>query len=168
LHCISSYPTRPEDANLRRIGTLAARYGVPTGFSDHTMGIETGAMAAAAGACLLEKHFTLSRAQHGPDHSFSLEPDGLAAYVRQVRLAEQVLGQGQLGMSPCEQEVRRLGRSSVVAAQDIAAGQRIGLGMLTVKRPGGGIEPSRLYELVGRTAVVDIPAEAQVRWEMVN
>ncbi len=168
LHCISSYPTQPEDANLRRIAALARRFGLPTGFSDHTMLIDTGALATSAGAVLIEKHFTLSRNQQGPDHFFSLEPDHLAAYITRLRLAEEMLGSGRLEMNPAENQVRRLSRCSVVAATDIPAGQVLRPDMLTVKRPGGGIDPSQLYELIGRPVVADVSAETQLSWNMVG
>ena len=168
LHCVSSYPTDPCDANLRRIAVLADRFGVPTGFSDHTTGIETGALAVAAGAVMIEKHFTLNRSQAGPDHSFSLEPDELAAYIRNIRLAEQMLGSGGLDCADCENDVRRLSRASVVAAVDIAAGQVLRPHMLVVKRPAGGIEPAHLHELIGLTTAQDIPADTPLTWEMVS
>jgi len=168
LHCVSSYPTDPCDANLRRIAVLADRFGVPTGFSDHTAGIEAGALAVAAGAVMIEKHFTLNRNQVGPDHSFSLEPDALAAYIRNIRLAEQMLGSGNLDCTDCEQQVRNLSRASVVAAVDIAAGQVLRPHMLAVKRPAGGIEPLHLHELIGLTAAQDIPADTALMWEMIG
>ncbi len=168
LHCVSSYPTDPCDANLRRIAALANRFGLPTGFSDHTTGVETGALAVAAGAVMIEKHFTLNRSQAGPDHSFSLEPDDLAAYVRDIRQAEQMLGKGNLDCADCENDVRRLSRASVVAAVDIAAGQVLRPDMVAVKRPAGGIEPSRLHELIGLTVTQDIPADTALTWEMVS
>ena len=168
LHCVSSYPTDPCDANLRRIAVLADRFGVPTGFSDHTAGVETGALAVAAGAVMIEKHFTLNRSQIGPDHSFSLEPDELAAYVRGIRQAERMLGTGKLDCADCEGDVRRLSRASVVAAVDIAAGGVLRPDMLAIKRPAGGIEPSHLHELIGLTATQNIPADTALTWEMVS
>jgi len=168
LHCVSSYPTDPGDANLRRIAVLADRFGLPTGFSDHTAGVETGALAVAAGAVVIEKHFTLNRSQVGPDHSFSLEPDEVATYIRNIRQAEQMLGSGTLDCAECESQVRQLSRSSVVAAVDIAAGGVIRTDMLAVKRPGGGIEPSHLHELIGLAAAQDIPADTALTWEMVS
>ena len=168
LHCVSSYPTEPGDANLRRIAVLADRFGLPTGFSDHTTGVETGALAVAAGAVMVEKHFTLNRSQAGPDHSFSLEPEDLAAYIRNIRQAEQMLGSGGLDCTDSERQVRDLSRASVVAAVDIGTGQVLRPHMLAVKRPAGGIEPSHLHELIGLTAAQDIPADTPLTWEMVS
>jgi N,N'-diacetyllegionaminate synthase len=168
LHCVSSYPTREADANLRRVCTLAGRYGRPAGFSDHTASIGIGALATAAGAAVLEKHFTLDRTLPGPDQSFSLEPAQLAEYIAGVRRAEAALGCGNLGLLDTEWEVRRLSRCSVVAAGFIAKGQRIDPDTLTVKRPGTGIPPADLDRVAGRIADVDIPADTLIQWEMLR
>jgi sialic acid synthase SpsE len=168
LHCVSSYPTRESDVNLRRVAAMAARFRRPAGFSDHTTSTEIGGLAAAAGAVLLEKHITLDRRRAGPDHSFSLEPEPFARYVAGVRNAECMLGRGQFGVLDVEQEVRRLARSSVVAAAAIAAGQRVRRDMLTIKRPGSGIAPAELEHVVDRIAAVDIPADTPVCWEMLR
>jgi len=145
---VSSYPTRWEDANLLRIGTLRDSFGVPVGFSDHTPSVETGALAVAAGAHVLEKHLTLDVRLPGPDQALSLEPEGLAAYIAAVRHAEEALGDGELGMREVEREVRRIARKSVVAAVDIPAGQVLRPDSLTLKRPAGGIEPDGLERLM--------------------
>jgi len=105
LHCVSCYPTPPAAINLRAIQTLQTRYRVPCGLSDHSMSTSTGAWAVAAGACVLEKHFTLEPSASGPDHAMSLSPTGLAEYVKAVREAESALGQGNLGLSEEEREV---------------------------------------------------------------
>ena len=168
LHCVSCYPTAWADANLRRIGTLRARFGVPVGFSDHTASVETGALAVAAGACVLEKHLTLDRSLPGPDQALSLEPDAMAAYVAAVRRAEEALGDGELEMREVERDVRRIARKSVVAAVDIPPGHVIGPDCLTVKRPAGGIEPDGLERLIGRRATALIPADTRLTWEMVE
>jgi sialic acid synthase SpsE len=147
---------------------LAKRTDRPVGFSDHTTSVETGRIAAAAGAVILEKHFTLDRTQAGPDHSFSLEPAQLAEYIAHVRATEEVLGRGELHLHASEQEVRTLARSSVVAAVMIPRGTRITAGMLTVKRPGTGIAPANLINVSGRIALGDIPADTPMTWEMVQ
>lgn len=168
LHCVSSYPTREADANLLRVRTLVARYRRPAGFSDHTTSIEIGAIAAAAGASVLEKHFTLDRTLQGPDQAFSLEPAQLAAYVAGVRRAEAALGRGKLRLLDAEREVRQLSRCSVVATWPITKGERIKRDMLTVKRPGTGIPPSELDRVAGRVANIDIPADTLIAWEMLR
>ncbi len=168
LHCVSSYPTAQARCNLRTVATLSRRFATPVGFSDHTVETDTAGYAVAAGAVLLEKHFTLSRSQRGPDHFFSLEPDGLEEYVWSARRAEAVLGDGRREPAEIEQDVRRLARSSVVSAAAIPAGARIERSMLTVKRPGGGIEPARIDALIGRTAAADIPPDTTLRWDMLR
>lgn len=168
LHCVSSYPTPLEAANLRRIAALHERFGVRCGFSDHTDSTRTGALAVAASACVLEKHITLDRSLPGPDQAFSLDPSMFQAYVSAVREAEQALGSGQLDMNPIESDVRAVARKSVVAAERIPAGTRIGPHMLTLKRPGDGIPPDRLAAVVGRVSAVEIPADTLIAWDMVR
>jgi N-acetylneuraminate synthase/N,N'-diacetyllegionaminate synthase len=168
LHCISAYPTPIDAANLRAIATLGRRYAGPVGFSDHTTSTSTGALAVMAGACVLEKHFTLDPAMPGPDHRMSLAPDGLRAYIAAVREAELARGAGRLGLCAAEQDVRIAARRSVVAQQPIARGMRITREMLTVKRPGTGIPPRELDRLVGCTAACDIPHDAMISWDMVR
>ncbi len=168
LHCISGYPAPLEAANLRAIASLRTAFGVPCGFSDHTRATHIAAWAVAAGACVLEKHFTLDRDAAGPDHAFSLSPDELATYVATARAAEQTLGTGQIGMSDVEAEVRAVARQSVVAAAAIPAGTVLTGEMLTVKRPGGGIPPERLESLIGRELTVDLVRDTMLTWDLVR
>jgi N,N'-diacetyllegionaminate synthase len=168
LHCVSGYPTPVEVANLRAVATLRRTYRVPSGFSDHTELTEIAGWAVAAGACVLEKHFTLDRRAHGPDHAMSLDPEELAAYVATARAAEVALGSGVLGMSALEADVRAAARQSVVAARDIPARTRLTAAMLTIKRPGGGIAPDQLDALPGRCAAVDIAADTVLTWDMLE
>ncbi|PIQ83369.1 MAG: N-acetylneuraminate synthase [Candidatus Omnitrophica bacterium CG11_big_fil_rev_8_21_14_0_20_63_9] len=168
LHCISLYPTPPHLANLRAIQTLASAFQVPVGFSDHTLGIELAAPARALGACVIEKHYTVSRTLEGPDHHFALEPDELQAMVRSVRAVEQALGTGlKAGPMPEEAEMYRWARRSLVAATRIAKGARITREMVTIKRPGYGVAPKDLDRIIGRQAAVDIEADEVMTWEMV-
>ncbi len=168
LHCVSAYPTPLESANLGAIRTLQALAGVPCGFSDHTVAIESAGLAVAAGACLLEKHLTLDRAAGGPDHAISLEPGDFAAYVRSARRAERALGDGTLGFQAIERDVRALARKSVVAAQPIPAGSILRAEMLTLKRPGGGITPDQLAELIGRRLKIDVGRDTRITWGMLS
>ena len=169
LRCASVYPAEPEIMNLRAMATLRDAFGVPVGPSDHTRGIAVAAAAAALGAELVEKHFTLSRELEGPDHPFALEPGELKAMVAGIREAEAALGSGRLeGPSEAESgEMYQLARRSVIAATDIPAGTVITEEMLAVKRPGYGIKPRDLPILVGRTAKVDIEFDDVITWEMV-
>jgi N,N'-diacetyllegionaminate synthase len=168
LHCVSGYPTPPDAANLRAVATLRCTYRVPSGFSDHTESTEIAGWAVAAGACVLEKHFTLDRRAPGPDHAMSLDPAELVAYVASARAAEAALGSGVLGMSALEADVRAAARKSVVAARDIPARTRLTEDMLTIKRPDGGIAPDQLAAVHGRITAVDIAADTVLTWEMLR
>jgi len=165
LHCVSSYPAREEEANLAVINELARRFHCISGFSDHTESLTIGGLAVAAGAKIVEKHLTLDRHRRGPDHSFSLEPEVMTRYVNEVRRVARMMGDGQPGPTSSQREVRRLGRSSIVAARNIAPGEVIHQNMLTTKRPGGGISPMRINELVGRKVLRIIPADTPITWE---
>jgi N,N'-diacetyllegionaminate synthase len=149
LQCVSSYPARPQDACLRAIADLSRLHPGPVGYSDHTPGTHSGALAVAAGACILEKHFTYDRAAPGPDHAASLDPAGFAEYVRLARDAWEMLGDPRKRVLACEADVRNVSRQSVVAVRDLAAGHTLTRADLTLKRPGGGIEPSKLDDLAG-------------------
>lgn len=165
LHCVSSYPTALEDANLRRIASLRALSGLPVGFSDHTQETLTGALAVAAGACVIEKHITLDRRLPGPDHRFSLEPAALQAYVAQIRQAERALGSRRLAVHPSEQDVRRVARKSVVVRVDLEAGHTLEVDELAVKRPGTGIPPAAIQSVIGRQLRRDVSADEVLQWE---
>ncbi len=168
LHCISSYPTKLNQANLAVISTLARQYPVPVGFSDHTAEWITGALAVSAGASVLEKHFTISRSLPGPDHSFSLEESQLRQYVLAAHEARQAMGNPYRSLLECEREVRNIARGSVVSTVDIPAGTIILPTMVTVKRPAGGIEPARIKQVIGTIALTDIPADSQIDWQMLK
>ncbi len=168
LHCVSSYPTPRESINLRAMAALHHTFGLPVGLSDHTTSVAMGGWAVAAGACVLEKHFTLDRSAEGPDHAMSLTPDELREYIAGARQAEAALGDGMIGPLPIEQDVRTAARKSIVAARAIAAGTRITADMLTLKRPGTGIAPDHFQTVVGRVAAVDIADDTLLAWTMVK
>ena len=113
LHCVSAYPLKPADANLRMIGTLQRRYPCPVGYSDHTIGTEVPALAVAAGACAIEKHFTLDRNTPGPDHALSADPKDLSAMVERIRALEAILGSGEIRRLESEQAIVPYRRPSV-------------------------------------------------------
>ncbi|MGB2984366.1 MAG: N-acetylneuraminate synthase family protein [Phycisphaerae bacterium] len=168
LHCVSCYPTPIETINLRAIASLQRTFGVPCGLSDHTTSTQVGAWAVVAGACVLEKHFTLDRAAPGPDHAMSLDPEQLAVYISAVRELERALGDGTMGMTDREAEVRAVAGKSVIAAVNIPAGTRLTADMMSLKRPGTGIAPADLHKLVDHHAAVDIPCDATLSWDMVR
>ena len=168
MHCVSAYPTPLDTVNLRTIATLRRAFRVPCGLSDHTTSVETGAWAVAAGACIIEKHFTYDCNAAGPDHAMSLEPGQLGEYVARIRLVERSMRDGRLGMSPLEADVREVARKSVVATKSISIGTVLTDAMLTCKRPGTGISPVDLHHLVGRRTAVHIPTDTVLSWDMVR
>lgn len=152
LHCNTEYPTPMCDVNLRAMQTLRAETGLPVGYSDHTQGIEVPIAAAAMGAVVIEKHFTLDRNMEGPDHAASLEPEELCAMVRAVRNIESALGDGEKKPSPSEIKNRDVARKSIVARRAIRKGEAFTEENLTAKRPGSGISPMRWKDVIGLTA----------------
>lgn len=166
LHCVSNYPAQETDINLRALDTLRHAFGVPVGYSDHTPGIIMPAAAVALGACIIEKHFTLSQALPGPDHKASLEPRSFALMVRGIREVEAALGDGFKRPMPREQNTRDVVRKSVVALRDISQGEELRLSMLGVRRPGTGFPPADLEHLLGRRARMDISAGAALTWDL--
>ena len=149
LQCTSSYPTPADALNLAVMDAFRHRCGWPVGLSDHTADVTAGALAAAAGADVIEKHFTLDRSLSGPDHATSLEPDELAEYIRAARAARAARGTGEKGVLPCERDVRRVARRSWFAARDIPAGTRLTAAMLAARRPPTGVPVDRC--IVGLT-----------------
>jgi len=158
LHCVSCYPADPADMNLRAMDTLAATFDLPVGLSDHTLGLPIALAAVARGASLLEKHFTLDRAAPGPDHAASLEPDELTRLVREVRQIESAMGDGQKRPIPAEEATRRAARRSLVAARDLEAGTVLTADMLIARRPGTGLPPTALDEVLGARLNVRLDA----------
>ena len=156
LHCTTEYPAPFEEANLLTVRTMAERLGVKTGYSDHTVGIEASIAAAALGAAVIEKHFTLDKTLPGPDHQSSLEPDELAALVRAVRNVELALGDGIKKPGPSEIRNRAAVRKGLVAARDIAQGQELTADDLAAKRIGAaGLSPMLWDRILGRRACRD-------------
>ena len=165
LHATSSYPATAASSNLRAMQTLSDSFHTPIGLSDHTIGIEVALAATALGACILEKHFTLDRSLPGPDHKASLEPAELRSLVRGIRAVESALGDGRKQPTPSEEDVRRVARRSIVARRTIPTGTLIARDFLAYKRPGTGIPPSRLGDVVGRRTARTIPADTLIRFE---
>ena len=165
LQCASTYPAPASIMNLRSMETIRRAFGVPTGLSDHTRGIHISVAAAAMGASVIEKHFTLDRTMEGPDHPFAIEPHELKELVRQVREVESALGDGRkLGPAPEEMESFRIGRRSIHAAVDIPAGTVISEEMLVCKRPGCGIAPKFLPLILGRCVKRSLYADEWIDW----
>lgn len=159
LHCTTEYPAPLEEVNLRAMRSMGEAFGVAVGYSDHTPGIEIPIAAAALGATVIEKHFTLDRTLPGPDHMASLEPEELRAMVRGIRNVERALGDGVKRPSPSERGNRAAVRKSLVAAVAIRAGEPFSEENLTVKRPGTGVSPMRWDEIMGRPAPRDFAVD---------
>lgn len=168
LHCVTSYPAAPEDANLRAMRTLATALHVPVGYSDHTLGLIVPLAAVAMGAVLVEKHLTLDRSLPGPDHSASLEPDEMKELVSSIRTVERAFGSGVKVPTASEMENRFVVRRSLAAAVDISAGSTLEAPMLTALRPAGGIPANRLHDLLGMRARRDIPTGTFLGWSDVE
>lgn len=168
LHCTTAYPAPPDQINLRAMLTLQAAFGLPVGFSDHSEGIDIPIAAAALGACIVEKHFTLDRALPGPDHKASLEPQELRRMVEGIRKVEQALGEPRKRPTELECSNMKLMRRSLVAERDIAAGERLQDDMVAFKRPGTGLGEDFLDLVVGRVAARPIAAGDPITWECVG
>lgn len=153
LHCNTQYPTPEEDVNLRVIKTLEKELQLPVGYSDHTLGIEIPIAAAALGAKVIEKHFTLDRSMEGPDHRASLEPVELKAMVSGIRKIEKALGSEIKRVSDSEKENIKVARKSIVALRDIEEGEVFTEENITTKRPGTGISPMKWNEILGKKAI---------------
>lgn len=162
LHCNTEYPTPFEDVNLRAMQTLSKRFGLTVGYSDHTPGIEVCIAAAACGAQILEKHFTLDKTMQGPDHRASLEPDELSAMIRAVRNIEKAMGSIEKAVSPSESRNILTIRKSIVAACQIKAGDVFTEKNLTTKRPASGICPMRWHEILGKRAERDFQEDEAI------
>lgn len=156
LHCTTEYPAPAEEINLRAMLTIAAAFpGATFGYSDHTAGIEIPIAAAAMGAQVVEKHFTLDRSMEGPDHKASLEPAELTAMVRAIRRVGVALGDGRKRPTASELPNRQIARKSLVAARPIAKGETFTAQNLSVRRPGNGISPARWDSVIGQPAARD-------------
>ena len=166
LKCNSAYPAPPDEMNLRTIPHLAEAFGVPVGLSDHTLGIAVPVVAVALGACIVEKHFTLSRSIPGPDSAFSLEQAEFKAMVEAVRVAERAVGHVQYGVTEREAKSRVFHRSLFVV-KDVKAGELFTEENVRSIRPGHGLPPRYLDEAVGRRASQDIEPGTPLSWALV-
>lgn len=166
LHCVVSYPSKPEDANLKVIETLQKAFGLPVGLSDHTQDELTSILATQLGAEVIEKHFTLDHALMLPDHEASLDPAQFSSLVERVKLVSKALGDGVKRILPTEQKWRQLARKSLFAAVDIPAGTVITEQHIAIRRPSEGIHPHHLPLVLGRVAKAFIPTGMLIQWDM--
>jgi N-acetylneuraminate synthase len=165
LHCTSAYPAEDAMLNLSAISTMRAAWPVAVGYSDHSLGIDAALAAVALGATVIEKHLTLDRTLPGPDHAASLEPADFEAMVLGIRRVERMLGDGRKEPQPAEREVAAVARRSVVLAREVAAGAVLAESDLQCRRPGTGIAPRELPELVGRRVARALAVGQLLAWD---
>jgi N-acetylneuraminate synthase len=167
LKCTSSYPAPAEEMHLKTIPHLAEAFNVVSGLSDHTLDVAVPVASVALGACIIEKHFTLSRSRPGPDSAFSLEPHEFKAMVEAVRTAEQAIGSVHYGVTERE-ERSRVFRRSLFVVEDMLAGEIFTEKNIRSIRPGNGLPPKHMKLIVGRKAAADIRRGTPLRWELVT
>jgi len=168
MHCVTNYPVKAVDVNLKVIETLRYTFKLPVGFSDHTMGIEMPIAAVALGICVIEKHFTLNKNFEGPDHKASLEPHELKKMIKSIRNIEKGLGNGIKKLTDDEKEIKKVARKSIVAKVDILKGTMLTEDVLAIKRPGIGIEPKFFKNVIGKILITDLKKDELLRWNQVK
>ncbi|WED41921.1 N-acetylneuraminate synthase [Legionella cardiaca] len=168
LHCTSNYPAAYSDVNLMAMQTLADEFGLPVGYSDHTLGMLVPTLAIAMGAKVLEKHFTLDNSLPGPDHAASMLPKAFQEMVTTIRDAEIALGDGVKQPTQSELPIRDLVRRSVTLRHELPQGTRLTKNDLILLRPGTGIKPARLHEVIGRRLTVSLNAGSTLQWDDVE
>lgn len=167
LKCTSAYPAPPEEMNLRTIPHLAEAFGHPVGLSDHSLGWEAAVTAVALGACLVEKHLTISRREEGPDSSFSLEPEEFRQMVRAVRTAQRAIGEVRYEPTEREAESRRF-RRSLFVVRDVLPGKAFTRDNVRSIRPADGLHPRYLTQVIGRTAAREIARGTPLSWDLIG
>ena len=165
LQCVSNYPADPSDVNLAAMKTMLETFGVPVGYSDHTLGIEIALAASALGACIIEKHLTFDKNAIGPDHRSSIEPYEFSCMVKGIRLIESAIGNGRKVPAISEANTASVARKSLVASQDIEIGTLLTNELIAIKRPGTGLSPGMLRDLMGRSTVKHISAGDLITFE---
>jgi len=167
FHCISSYPTPIAQSNLKQIIKLKKTFGVSVGLSDHTIGNTAAITAIALGACAIEKHFTISRNDKGPDSGFSIEPNELKSLVNETRDAWNALGDDNFSRPKSESD-SKVFRRSLYFVSDIKSGEKIKSTDIRRIRPGFGIPPKHFDEIIGKTVTKDVSRGEAVRWELIS
>lgn len=162
LHCVTEYPAPYNEINLNAIKTLKNKFGLPVGYSDHSPGIEIAIASAALGAEVIEKHFTLDRTMEGPDHIASLEPYALRAMIDGIRNVEKAMGDGIKRPAVSEIKNISIARKSIVAKTDLKKGDTISIDSINIKRPGSGIAPKELDNIIGMKLNRDINADCVI------
>jgi N,N'-diacetyllegionaminate synthase len=165
LHCTTDYPTAMQDVNLNAMLQIAHEFDVQVGYSDHTLGIEVPVAAVALGAQIIEKHFTLDKTLPGPDHKASLEPFELKAMISAIRNIEKAMGSGEKKPTEAEKKNMLLGRKSIHIAKDLLAEHTLRAEDFEMKRPGDGISPMRLNDVLGKKIAHDLTYNHKLSWE---
>ena len=168
MHCVSTYPTNWEDANLRAIRSLREAFGLPVGFSDHSTGIELSLVAVGMGAVMIEKHITVSKEMDGGDHIASLDICEFGDLVSKIRRLERALGDGVKRCTHSEENVKEVARKSIVARRAVDIGRIITRDDLVIKRPGVGIPPKYLSKIIGAKAMESILADKLIKWSQLD
>jgi N,N'-diacetyllegionaminate synthase len=168
LHCVTEYPAPVNELNLRAIGTLQRAFGLPVGYSDHTLGNEAAVAAVALGAVIIEKHLTLDKSLPGPDHRASADPPEFQSLVAMLRNVASALGDGVKQPAPSELKNRDIARRSLVTACALKAGTRLSRQLIAIKRPATGIQPADLEKAMGLTLKTDVAADTPITWEMLK
>jgi len=166
LHCISSYPASIKDANLNTIPYFKTIFNVPIGYSDHTLGIDTAVTAVALGASCIEKHFTLDKKMIGPDQNLSANPHEFKELVAKIRLVENGLGTPRNTTLPSEIKFRKLMRRSIFSTRDLKKGTKLNKSDLILLRPGNGIHPKMIENLIGMTLIKNVKKGEMLSWKM--
>jgi sialic acid synthase SpsE len=166
FHCVSLYPPRPEELRLSNIPFLRHRFPVPVGFSDHSDDVITSLAALTLGSCLFEKHVTLNKKSHGPDHPFALEPNQMRSYVNGLRILANSLNSGQFEVPTSKESANRTSYlKSIIAARDLPVGHKLENGDLTLVRPGTGIPPKEMDAVIGRAVRHPLQQGAVLTWD---
>lgn len=166
LHCNASYPTPIQDANLTNIQYLNKLFHVPVGYSDHTIGNAVCIAAVSLGACIIEKHFTLDKKMNGPDQKLSADVNEFKELVSTIRLIEKSIGKRRIGPTKSEKKFAKLMRKSIAVQNDLNAGTKLTRTMLKVIRPGTGIPPTKINNLIGKTIRKNVKKDTLLKWSM--
>ncbi len=167
MHCVSSYPTEYGNVNLNLINNLKKLFNIPVGFSDHTIGNFIPSLAVAKGADLIEKHFTVDKDLPGPDHKLSLDPIEFKEMVENIRITESAMGDGVKVVTDEEKQIKKVGRRSITAVDNISQGEAISMDKIKILRPGNGIEPKYIDSIIGKTVKEDIKKNQTINWDMI-
>lgn len=168
LHCVSDYPTKPENANLDAILTMKKEFDVPIGYSDHTVGILGSLAAVSLGANMIERHFRDERNSPGVDDPISLLKEEFHDLISKIRIIEKMKGSGKKIPSQLEQKNMLSNKVSIISLQDIKEGEILSTGVIDIRRPGSGIQPINLEKVLGKKAKTFIPKETPIQWEMIE